>query len=197
MWKTISRRIVSHSNQEEESESEDRRAPCGPLGLPRAGAAARHTVHCRPMGTVWRVDQQLTCSCVWLPFLKPLFPSPYPTPPPQWKDFADWWTVTCKVEADPRSLCSWSKEGLMSPSELSLNWSSPRCLLGLGMAYRRETGRLLQSFGHAALCVTCQVLFAILCAQWCRSQAELLPGIWWFAVVKYTSLDLSKQRVKS
>lgn len=42
--------------------------------------------HCRAMGTVWSVGQQLTCSCVWLPFLEPLFPSPdspcsHPLPP--------------------------------------------------------------------------------------------------------------------
>lgn len=49
----------------------------------------------------------------------------------------------------------------MSPSDLSLGRSSSRCLLGLGMAHHQETGRRLQSFGHAALGVTCQVLFAI------------------------------------
>lgn len=85
----------------------------------------------------------------------------------------------------------------MSPSDLSLGWSSSPCLLGLGKAHHQETGRRLQSFGHAAPGVTCQVLFAIVCAQWCRSHVKLLPGTWLFVVVKYRSLDLSEQRVKS
>lgn len=38
------------------------------------------------------------CSFSWISLLLP--------PLLQWKDFADWWTVTWKVEADPRSLCS-------------------------------------------------------------------------------------------
>lgn len=46
-----------------------------------------------------------------------------------------------------------------------------------GTAHSQEKGRQLQSCGHAALCVTCQVLSVIICAQWCRSHAELLPGI--------------------
>lgn len=49
----------------------------------------------------------------------------------------------------------------MSPSDLTLGLSSSRCLLGLGMAHHQQTGRRLQSFGHAALGVTCQVLFSI------------------------------------
>lgn len=50
----------------------------------------------------------------------------------------------------------------MSSSELSLGWClSSWCLLGLGTAHHGETGRRLQSFGHAALHVTCQVLFVI------------------------------------
>lgn len=44
-------------------------------------------------------------------------------------------------------------------------------------AHRKEKDRQLQSSGHAALCVTCQVLFVIICAQCYRSHAELLQGI--------------------
>lgn len=74
-----------------------------------------------------------TPSFSWFPHLPPV--------PPRWRDFADWWTVTWNVEADPKSPCSWRREGLMRPSELSLGWSSSRCLLWPGRpTTKRKTG---------------------------------------------------------
>lgn len=153
--------------------------------------------------------QQLAWFCLWLLFLEP-FPPPPPSPPlclllsspsssctpPQWKNSADWRIIFWGDYRPQIPIFLTDKkinEALRVVSGLELI-----SVLALARtAQHRETDKRLQSFGHAALCVTCQFLFVIICAQWCRSHTELLPGIWLFAVVKCRSLDLSEQRVKS
>ena len=126
--------------------------------LHRAEAPARHTLHCRAAGTLGGVEGGTVdlllppAAQTGAPFLLLI----HPPPPPQWKDR---WTVTWKVEADQISV--FLRERRINGLGVVLGLELISVPVQAGDGPLPETGRRLQSFGHAALCVTCQVLFVI------------------------------------
>ena len=109
--------------------------------------------------------------------------------------------MDCHLEGGgrPQIPVFWKEKRINQPPELSLGWSSSGFLLfspGWDSPLQRERQAAAKLW---SCCPVCDLpgFFAILCTQWCRSHAELLPVIWLFAVVKCRSLDLSEQRVKS
>jgi hypothetical protein len=174
-----------NSEQDEDSRSEGQLgfllAPCSAiLTMCSTEAPARHSGHCRATGAVGSGPTgdrvQLLAAVAGSP-LSSFLMSPFPSCTTLVEGFYRWMDCHLKGGGRPQ-IPMFLKERRINEA---LSFVSGLKLISVpalaGTAHRREKDRRLQSFGHAALCVTCQGLFVIICAQWCRSHAVLLPGI--------------------